>query len=107
MSSEYFVRLPGAWDVRHWIKIPLLSDQGTADTIVEALTGLPGMKRIQVYPKRRRIRVLYDQTQLDFQSIRVSLRGIGYPMSDSWWWKNKGQWFQYLDRKVRNRAPVS
>jgi len=104
MSSEDYMRLPGAWDVRHWLRIPALRHDADAITIEEGLGRLSGVRGIQIYRSRRKIRVLYDQSNIDYQSIKQRLEEIGFPVENNWWWNQKGNWFQYLDCNARENA---
>ena len=104
MGREDFMRLPGAWDVRHWISIPALGHEADGNAIAAALGKLQGMRRVRAYVGRKRIRVLYDQTKLDFYLIKDQLEQVGFPMADSWWWRQKENWFQYLDTNARDNA---
>ena len=104
MSSEYFMRLPGAWDVRHWIRIPALRHEADGNAIVAELGKLQGIRRVKAYVVRKKIRVLYDQTKVDFHLIKNQLEQVGFPMADSWWWRQKEKWFQYLDTNARDNA---
>ena len=104
MSSEDYMRLPGAWDVRHWLRIPALRHDADGSAIEDELGGLDGIRGVQVYVSRRRIRVLYDQSKTDYRSIKDRLEAIGFPIADNWWWNQKGNWFQFLDANARENA---
>lgn len=93
-----------AWDIRHWIRIPALNHQADAITINNALAKLPGILQVQVYLERKKIRVEYDQTKVDFLLLKNQLEAVGFPLSDSWWWRRKWSWFQYLDVNARENA---
>ncbi|WP_428609679.1 heavy-metal-associated domain-containing protein [Sedimenticola sp.] len=104
MSRDQFIKMRGAWDTRHWIKVPGLSHAADALQLEQCLTELDGVQRVQIVPDRRRIRVTYDQTQTDYQTILERLAAIGFPASESWWSARKATWFQYLDRNARDNA---
>lgn len=104
MSSEDYMRLPGAWDVRHWIRIPALSHEADGRRIEDELGRLEGIRVVQVYVSRRKVRVMYDQSKMDYRSIKDRLEAIGFPIASNWWCNQKGYWFQYLDCNARENA---
>jgi hypothetical protein len=104
MSRDQFIKMRGAWDTRHWITVPGLSHEADGLQLEHSLAQLDGMQRVQTIPGKRRIRVTYDQTRVDFQQILERMESIGFPASDSWWSLRKAEWFQYLDRNARENA---
>lgn len=104
MSRDQFIKMRGAWDTRHWISVPALSHQADALQLEASLAALQGMTRVIAYPNKQKIRVTYDQTQLDYQQILERLASIGFPAAAGWWSLRKADWFQYLDQTARENA---
>ncbi|PLX61818.1 heavy-metal-associated domain-containing protein [Sedimenticola selenatireducens] len=104
MSRDQFIKMRGVWDTRHWIAVPGLSHEADGLLLEQSLSALDGIRLVQIVPGRRRIRVTYDQTRIDFRQILERLESIGFPASDSWWSVRKAGWFQYLDRNARENA---
>ncbi|MET0048326.1 MAG: heavy-metal-associated domain-containing protein [Sedimenticola sp.] len=107
MSRDDFIRMRGAWDTRHWIRIPSLSHEADGVRITQYLKQMDGVRQIEVLQKLRKIRVTYDQTKVDYESIKEQLEKNGFPISDSWWSRRKGKWFQYLDFNAKVNANAS
>lgn len=104
MSRDQFIRMRGAWDTRHWIGVPGLSHEADGLRLEQSLGELDGVQRVEVVVGRRRIRVTYDQTRIDFLQILECMAENGFPASDSWWALRKAAWFNYLDRNARENA---
>ncbi|MCW8891019.1 MAG: hypothetical protein OQL20_10200 [Sedimenticola sp.] len=104
MSRDQFIKMRGAWDTRHWISVPGLRHPADALQLETALEALPGMNRVVTYPEKQKIRVTYDQTQLDYDQITEQLALTGFPTSTGWWSQRKADWFQYLDQTAKENA---
>ena len=104
MSREQFIRMRGAWDTRHWIKVPALSHDADGLQVQQHLAEIDGVGEVECHPGKRRIRVTYDQTRTDYDSLLQQLEVLGFPAANDWWSRQKGAWFQYLDRNARENA---
>jgi hypothetical protein len=104
MSRDQFIKMRGAWDTRHWISVPALSHEADGLQLEKSLAELPGVNRIIAYPQKKKIRVTYDQTQLNYNQILERLESIGFPASTGWWALRKAGWFQYLDQTAKENA---
>lgn len=104
MSRDQFIKMRGAWDTRHWIGVPGLTHPADGLQLETSLAELQGMTRVVVYPEKHKIRVTYDQTQLDFVRIIEQLERVGFPAATGWWSQRKANWFQYLDQTARENA---
>ena len=106
MSRESFIKMRGAWDIRHWIDIPNLDCEVHAKKIERLLSDVPGVRKIMTYPNRQQIRISYDQTKTDFKKILKTLADAGFPATNGWWAKKKASWFYYLDQNARVNAAI-
>jgi hypothetical protein len=106
MSRDSFIKRRGAWDIRHWIRIPKLSDDLQAEQITATLSAMTGVRQVVTYPERQKIRVVYDQTQTDFLQVLKRLEAMGLPAASDWWSRKKAGWFQYLDQNARINAAI-
>lgn len=104
MSKDQFVRTRGAWDTRHWIGVPGMVHEADAQRLCEYLEALNGVSGVSCDTGSQRIRVTYDQTRLDYDTLLQQLEAFGFPAADGWWARQKGTWFQYLDRNARENA---
>lgn len=104
MSRDQFIRMRGAWDTRHWISVPGLVHEADGLSIQERLGEVGGIRGVEFSPKKHRLRITYDQTRIDYDTLLQHLGALGFPASDSWWSRQKGIWFQYLDRNARENA---
>lgn len=104
VSREAFIKMRGAWDTRHWIRVPSLSHDADGLQIVRYVEQLEGVRRVQVSMRSRKIRVAYDQTRVDYQRVLERLELAGFPASGNWWSRLKAGWFQYLDTTARDNA---
>lgn len=106
MSREEFIKIRGAWDARHWVRVPSLVDKPQATKITQVLGEVPGIKTVMTYPKRQKIRVTYDQTKVNFCQIQAALEVADLPTADDWWSRSKAAWFQYLDQNAQVNANI-
>ncbi|MCW8907399.1 MAG: heavy-metal-associated domain-containing protein [Sedimenticola sp.] len=106
MSRDQFIRMRGAWDTRHWINVPGLAHEADGMKLREQLGEITGVGGVECYPAKRRVRITYDQTRVDYHTLLQNLEALGFPASGGWWARQKGAWFQYLDRNARENANV-
>ncbi len=104
MSRDEFIKMRGAWDTRHWIQVPALKQDTDVIRVEAALKKLSGVSVIKFYPEKRKVRITYDQTKIDFRNILRQLEEAGFPASAGWWSRLKADWFQYLDQNARENA---
>ncbi|MEJ1354601.1 MAG: cation transporter [Candidatus Sedimenticola sp. (ex Thyasira tokunagai)] len=104
MNRDQMSANHGAWDASHWINIPSLNHEADGLQIDHILKALSGVHEVNVSISTRKIYIIYDQTQTDFQQIQEKLEEIGFPASNSWWSRKKADWFQYLDTNARANA---
>lgn len=104
MSREAFIKMRGAWDTRHWIRVPALTHDADGLQIRRYVAQLEGVRQVQVFTGSRKIRVTYDQTRVDYGRVLEALELAGFPASESWWSRVKTGWFQYLDTTARDNA---
>ena len=106
MSREEFIKIRGAWDARHWVRVPSLIDKSQATRITQVLGKISGIQTVTTYPERQKIRVIYDQTKVNFRQILAALEVAGLPAADDWWSRRKAAWFQYLDQNAQVNANI-
>lgn len=106
MSRDQFIRMRGAWDTRHWIRIPALDGPISGERLKTSIEQLEGVRLVLTYPLRQKIRVTYDQTKIDYRKILNALAQLELPAAEDWLSKAKGNWFQYLDETARENARV-
>ena len=94
-------------EVRHWIKIPGLSHAADNLSIERALMKLKGIKGVECYLERKKIRVIYTPAMRDFNSIIERLEATGFPVSDDWWSRQTRHLFQYLDHNRGLKSKVN
>lgn len=94
--------------MRRAIKLPALSHPADAMAVEKALQQIPGIIRLQTDVKKRRLKVLYDVTNIDLTTIVDLLEDVGFPPEDNWWWRLKQSWYAYLDdnAKTNTKAPA-
>jgi copper chaperone CopZ len=83
-----------AWSSEHWIRIPALNREADAIAIKSALGKLPGILKVRISIERKKIRVQYDQTKVDFLQLKNQLEEVGFPTDDSWWCRKKEHWLK-------------
>jgi len=104
MSRDQFISTRGAWDTRHWISVPGLVHEADGLCLKQLLGEVAGVGEVECDPASHRVRITYDQTRIDYDTLLQHLATQGFPASDSWWSRHKGVWFQYLDRNARENA---
>ncbi len=104
MSRDNFIKMHGAWDTRHWISIPGFTHEADGLQIETHLLQLVGVQMVETNLDSKCIRVTYDQTRTHFYEILSCLRDIGFEANQSWWWRKKATWFQYLDNNAKANA---
>lgn len=94
----------GTWEVRRRIKIPGLAHAADTMAVEYAVSMLPGVRKVAADVGKHQVVVLYDASQLAYQSVVEVLENTGFPPVDSWWSRFKGNWFQYTDTNARESA---
>lgn len=94
----------GTWECTHKIQIPSAVHEADYLQIEKYLKELDGIISIKTIPKRKAIKVRYDQLLTNFDAILEKLNEIGFPPSNSWWNRKKALWFQSLDSNARINA---
>lgn len=100
------LKLQGPWEVRRKFKVAGLSHAADARKVEQALFGIAGVRALSVDLSRRLVRVRYETTETDCQTIRNALETAGFPLADGWWTRRKYQWLQNLDLTGRENAGV-
>lgn len=93
-----------AWEACRCIKLPAISHAADGMAIEKALAKVPGVIKTEIDINRRRLRVLYNATLTEFKTISEILEDTGFPPTQSWWQKVKGNWYEYLDDNARTNA---
>lgn len=107
MGRENYIQMRGMWDIRHWISVPTMDDDSKSKSLQSSLKSVEGVVKVLTYPSKHKIRIVYDQSIIDYQSILKALDNTGFPASKSWWSKTKATWFQYLDEKIKAKAEAN
>ena len=94
----------GVWDVRRTIAVPLLTATSDIAGITAALESLDGVKDVSVALEKKRINVVYNASQIDFQTIASLLSELGYPLRDNWWSNLRAKIYQFTDTNARENA---
>jgi copper chaperone CopZ len=94
----------GAWEVRRSIAVPSLTEAGDAARVESQLGELGGVCAVAADATRHRIKLRYDASRTDYQAVAAALKRAGFPPSDDWWSRLKGNWFQFTDTNAHDNA---
>ena len=83
----------GAWDAKRHITLPKMRGDSEARLVTDCLKELPGIRTAKTDPKTNRLQVIYDTTQLDYQSLIGRLSEAGFPAAEGWTARLKAAWF--------------
>lgn len=100
------LKLQGPWEVRRTFKISALSDADHAEHVEQALNQVAGVRGVAVDLSRHQIKVRYETTETDYETIRNALGTAGLPPICGWWADRKAHWLQNLDLTSRENAGV-
>lgn len=94
----------GTWESTHKILIPSIVHEADGFQIEKHLQEIDGIITVKIYPKRKAIKVRYNQLLIDFRGLLEKLEEIGFPSSNSWWNRTRAAWFQSLDSNAKTNA---
>jgi len=100
------LKLGGPWEVRRKFKIPALSDSDGADHVEQALNEVAGVRGFTLDLSHHLVRVRYETTETDYETIRNVLATAGLTPMCGWWAERKARWLQNLDLTSRENAGV-
>ena len=104
--TDASLKLQGPWEVRREIRVPSISRPDDANPVEQALSQVPGVRGMSVDVPRHRLKVRYEITQTDYQSLERTLESIGFPPAEGWWARRRSKWFQTMDLTGRENAAV-
>jgi len=96
--------IQGAWEVKRHFALPPPRDAQRDRRVSEHLAQLPGVRTAVVESSRHRVVVVYDINRLSYRQVLEALAQAGLPTPDTWWWRLKGNWLEYLDTTGRENA---
>ena len=97
-------KLQGPWEVRRTFKIPKLSDLADGEHIEQALNRVAGVRGFAVDTSRHLVRIRYETTETDYETIRTVLSVADLSPVHGWWADRKARWLQGLDLTSRENA---
>lgn len=100
------LKLQGPWEVRRKFKIPDLSDSADGEQVEQALNQIAGVRGLAVDLSHQLVRIRYETTKTDYETIRNVLSAAGLPPMHGWWADRKARWLQNLDLTSRENAGV-
>lgn len=100
------LKLQRPWEVRRKLKIPELSDSTDGEHVEQALNQIAGVRGLAVDLSHHLVRIRYETTETDYETIRNALSAAGLPPMHGWWADRKARWFQGLDLTRRENAGV-
>jgi len=104
--TEASLQLQGPWEVRREIKVPTISQPEDAEPVERALSQIPGVRAMSVDFSRHRLKVRYEITETDYESLERALEAVGFPPAEGWWARRRAKWFQTMDLTGRENAAV-
>ncbi len=93
-----------AFLVRRRLVIPAIQSDTAVQAIYSLLGDLPGMQRVGIELKKKRLSVSYDTSQLGFADIEAALVSASFPPVNNWWARFKSAWYCYQDENDRITA---
>ena len=106
MRADERMNPVGTWEVRRRISIPALEHEADAMTVVRALSGLQGVKRVRADVCHHRVQVRYDARASGYLDIIEVLEKNGFPPQKGWWSRVKANLYQFADTNARDNAKV-
>ena len=73
MKGRNPLKSGGTWEVKRQVRIPLLNSGCNTAELEQLMFALVGVRGVTLDVAKHRITVRYDASQLDFQTIRVTL----------------------------------
>ncbi len=61
------------------LKVPRIHCGGCVFTVTTAVKGLPGVKSVEASEVTKEVKVEFDPSQVNEQTIRQQLNQVGYP----------------------------
>ncbi len=104
MHTDVPIKPTGDWEVIRRIKMSTQSEEADTEAIKEALSALPGVRKVIVDQGRHQIDVHYDTSQTSYREIMQAMEGAGASPVNSWWSRIKTGWYQYTDDNARDNA---
>ena len=100
------IRPTRPWKVRRKFKVAGLSDAAQGEHLEQALNQITGVRGLAIDLPHRLVRVRYETTETDYQTIREVLAAAGLSPMRGWWADQKARWLQSLDLTSRENAGV-
>ena len=104
MQRQDPLKPEGTWEVRRSIAVPTLDKFGDAEKLESVLAELGGICKVVADAERHRVELRYDASCTDYQAVAAALKRAGFPPSDDWWSRLKGNWFQFTDTNAHDNA---
>ena len=98
------LRLQGPWEVRRKFKVADLSDPAKGEHVEQALNQIAGVRGLAIDIPHRLVRVRYETTETDYQTIRNALTAAGLSPVRGWWADRRARWLHSLDLTSRENA---
>jgi hypothetical protein len=104
MKTQDPMKPVGVWEVRRRIKIPTLVHAADAIEVEHVIGMLSGVYMVATDLEKHLITVLYDASQVDYQTILNALGNTRFAPMDNWWSQIKGSWYGFTDTNARDNA---
>jgi copper chaperone CopZ len=104
--THNMMKLQGPWEVRRRFKVTGLSDFAGAERLEKTLAEVEGVCAVVADVAKHLVRVRYEITRTDSDTIRAALEAAGFHPLDGVWARWKYQWFQFVDVTGRDNAGV-
>ncbi len=98
------LKLEGPREVRRKLKIPEMSDWADGEHVEQTLNQVSGVRGCVVDLSHHLVRIRYETTETDYETIRTALSAAGLSPMRGWWADRKARWLQGLDLTSRENA---
>jgi len=98
------LKLEGPWEVRRKLKIPEMSDLADGEHVEQILNQVSGVRGYAVDLSHHLVRIRYETTETDYETIRTALSAAGLSPVRGRWADRKARWLQGLDLTSRENA---
>ena len=104
MKSQHHLKPTDTWEVLRQLRIPAIAHTTQPLTTEDLFSELQGVKDCAVERGDQKLSILYDASQVDYQTIERVLIQAGLPPVNNWWARLKASLYQYSDTNARDNA---
>lgn len=90
--------------VNRWFSVEGLRNGLHPSTVNHAFAQQSGVRSVYIDIEHDRIRIHYDNTIIDIETVIEILRNAGCPSRQRFWDRLKYGWWRYLDENARGNA---